>query len=181
MRIDSGILPPASVPTQERAVFTLRPSSPGSRIDGSMPVWGPPQTAKEQIIQTLSSPADAGPNPALSLAEEAGGRAPAEKPFGFFDLIDMINPLQHIPIVGTLYRAVTGDTIRPVSQIIGGAAFGGVLGAASGIANAIVKEETGADIGENIMALATGSHAKDPHDTTIAVTNLSYHQPRYND
>ena len=29
--------------------------------------------------------------------------------FSFGDILDLINPLQHIPIVGTIYRAVTGD------------------------------------------------------------------------
>ena len=183
MRISSETLPPAPVTRQGGGtVFTLRPSLPGSRIDGSMPVWRAPQTARDEVIQNLALPQEAKPNPALSLAEEADGRNSADKSFGFFDLVDMINPLQHIPIVSTIYRTVTGDTIKPVAQIIGGAAFGGVLGAASGIANAIVTEATGADIGQNIINLAMGdTYPKDPHDTTIAVTNLSYRQPRYNE
>jgi hypothetical protein len=147
-----------------------------------MPVWAVPRTPRDQVIQKLSSPQDPEPNPALSLAEQAGGEKTSDKSFGFLDLVDMINPLQHIPIVSTIYRSVTGDTIKPVAQILGGAAFGGILGAASGIANAIVTEATGADIGENLIGLAMGGGSReDPHDTTIAVANLSYRQPHYNE
>ncbi len=73
--------------------------------------------------------------------------------FGFFDLLDMINPFHHIPLVNIAYRALTGDEIKPISQIIGGAVFGGVAGVANGVVNAVVREETGKDIAENAIAL----------------------------
>ena len=46
------------------------------------------------------------------------------KPFGqdgmtFLDFLDIINPLQHIPLVSTIYRKITGDTIDPASRIAG--------------------------------------------------------------
>jgi hypothetical protein len=49
--------------------------------------------------------------------------------FGLSDMIDIINPLQHIPIVSNLYQSATGDTIGSVAMIVGGAIFGGPLGA----------------------------------------------------
>jgi len=49
----------------------------------------------------------------------------------FGDFLDMINPLQHIPVVSSLYRAATGDSINPISRIAGDAMYGGVLGLAS--------------------------------------------------
>lgn len=72
--------------------------------------------------------------------------------FGFFDLLDMINPFQHIPLVNFAYRAITGDEIKPISQIIGGGVFGGPLGIAGGIVNAVIEEETGKDAVGNAMA-----------------------------
>lgn len=59
---------------------------------------------------------------------------PGFKPFGddgltFADVIDIVNPLQHIPIVSTFYRKLTGDKIDPAMRIAGGALFGGPLGA----------------------------------------------------
>ena len=49
--------------------------------------------------------------------------------FSFGDLIDIINPLHHIPVLGTLYRKITSDEIDPAARVAGGALFGGPLGA----------------------------------------------------
>ena len=46
----------------------------------------------------------------------------------FGDVLDIINPLQHIPIVSSIYRMATGDEIGVGSRILGGALFGGPLG-----------------------------------------------------
>ena len=72
--------------------------------------------------------------------------------FGFGDVLDIINPLQHLPVIGTLYRKFTGDTLKPFSNIIGGAIFGGPIGAVSSTMNVIVKNRTGKDIAENAFA-----------------------------
>ena len=78
----------------------------------------------------------------------AGGAAPIDHSFSpyvgggssadtgtsvmsFGDFLDMVNPLQHIPVVSSVYRAATGDSINPVSRISGDALYGGVLGLAS--------------------------------------------------
>ena len=79
-----------------------------------------------------------------------------EDGFTFGDLIDLINPLQHIPLVSTVYRKITGDEIAPGPRLIGGAALGGVVGFAVAVANSAVEEATGKDIGENVMALFGG-------------------------
>ena len=74
--------------------------------------------------------------------------------FSFGDLLDLINPLQHIPVVSTLYRAITNDEIAPGPRLAGGALFGGPLGFISALANTFVEESTGRDVGEHIVALA---------------------------
>ncbi len=76
--------------------------------------------------------------------------------FTFRDFVDIINPLQHIPLVSTVYRAATDDTLDPGARLLGGALFGGVGGLAAAIVNAVVEDETGADIGGNILAAMTG-------------------------
>lgn len=81
------------------------------------------------------------------------------EPFGddgltFGDILDVINPLQHIPIVSTLYREWTGDEIDPVPRIAGGTLFGGVVGAITSLVNVIVDELSGRDIGEHALAFA---------------------------
>jgi hypothetical protein len=80
--------------------------------------------------------------------------------FGFADLFDMVNPLQHIPVVSYVYREISGDEIKPISQIIGGVAFGGAIGAATSFANVIAEEETGKDMAGNVLAIAFNNETK---------------------
>ena len=73
--------------------------------------------------------------------------------FGFADLIDIVNPLQHIPLVNVAYQKITGDDIKPVSQVVGGAVFGGAMGAGGAMVNIAIEAETGKDIGEHAIAM----------------------------
>lgn len=60
--------------------------------------------------------------------------------FSFLDLVDVLNPLQHIPGVGTIYRAITNDTIKPATSFAGGALYGGPLGGAIALASSVFGE-----------------------------------------
>ena len=72
--------------------------------------------------------------------------------FTFFDFLDIINPLQHIPLLSTLYRNVTGDEIDPGARIAGATLFGGPAGLAISSLNVMVKHSTGKDVGDHMMA-----------------------------
>ena len=75
----------------------------------------------------------------------------------FQDLLDTLNPLQHLPVISTIYDWITGrHDIGDLPRIAGDALYGGPWGALSGLVNALVKEETGKDIGEQAVALLTG-------------------------
>jgi len=76
--------------------------------------------------------------------------------FGFADFLDMINPLQHLPVVGTLYRALTGDAMAGPARIVGDVIYGGPLGLITGIVDAQLQASTGADMGGHVMAMLTG-------------------------
>lgn len=133
------------------------------RTAGSIPVWESADSAKSSVSETLGTAVRPGQNSDFREVLAYAQTEPAENPaapgeeFGFGDIIDMINPLQHIPVVGHIYRSLTGDEIKPVSRIIGGAVFGGPIGAAGGIADAIVENETGHDITDNAFAFLDGS------------------------
>lgn len=71
----------------------------------------------------------------------------------FWDFLDVINPLQHIPGVSTLYRELTGDEIKAPAKLAGGALYGGVIGLAASAADVILKEVSGRDAGEHIASL----------------------------
>lgn len=93
--------------------------------------------------------------------------------FGFSDILDVINPLQHLPIISTIYRAETGDKIGAIPRILGSILFGGGLigaavGAATAMVNLAVEQETGRDIGAHIYTAIFGGGGKNAKSTTIA-------------
>jgi hypothetical protein len=88
--------------------------------------------------------------------------------FGFGDFLDIINPLQHIPIVATLYRNMTGDTIGAAPRVIGGALWGRLGGFISGIVNVVVDWFTGKDIGDHIYAALFGTKTETANETVVA-------------
>ena len=79
-----------------------------------------------------------------------------EEDFSFYDLIDVINPLQHIPVVSSLYREITGDEIKAPARVLGGFLFGGPVGFVASAVNAIAVEATGRDLGEAAVATLFG-------------------------
>lgn len=87
------------------------------------------------------------------------GQLPSARPsasdedLSFWDLLDVVNPLQHLPIISTIYREITGDTIKPASRVIGGALFGGPVGAAAAVVTQAVEEGLGLGEGETLLAL----------------------------
>lgn len=109
--------------------------------------------------RTASPDALAGqPSPTAKPEEAASGAD------FFWNLLDVINPLQHIPVISTIYRALTGDEISPAAKLAGGALFGGPLGAAAAIASIAVEETTGSDVGELVYAAITGEGAPAPEN-----------------
>ena len=46
----------------------------------------------------------------------------------FKDALKALNPLHHVPVVGIIYRAVTGETIPAPLRILGAGIFGGPMG-----------------------------------------------------
>ncbi len=68
--------------------------------------------------------------------------APQEE-FTLGDLFDIVNPLHHIPLINNIYREFTGDTIKPSSQMVGGAIYSGPLGVVAPLVDLVIEEETG--------------------------------------
>ena len=76
-----------------------------------------------------------------------------EKGLTFGDFLDIINPLQHIPVVSTVYRMITGDEIGMGARMVGGALFGGAIGfAAAGIV-AGFEEASGGTVEQHVASL----------------------------
>lgn len=79
----------------------------------------------------------------------------------FGDILDILNPLQHIPIISQIYRAITGDKISGFAQVAGGALFGGPLGLVGGVIEAATEDVTGKGAGETFVASLFGEKQKE--------------------
>jgi hypothetical protein len=86
-----------------------------------------------------------------ALASTPDKKTPEHSGLTFGDLLDVINPLQHIPVISTIYRRLTGDTMSPTAEIAGGALYGGIIGTVASIADVLFTEETGKDFGETVL------------------------------
>jgi len=79
------------------------------------------------------------PTPAFVAATAA--QPPSDVSFG--SILHALNPLQYLPVVGTIYRAITGDTlneaVRGIGQTLVGGLLGGPIGAVLGAASALVQ------------------------------------------
>lgn len=81
------------------------------------------------------------------------GRTPEGTELSFHDLIDTLNPLQHIPVVADIYRGLTGDKISPQARIAGGALYGGPVGLVASVASLALAGGSGEQgIGDQLYA-----------------------------
>lgn len=109
-----------------------------------------------------------------SASAKTGNSLFGEDGFTFGDFLDIINPLQHIPIVNTVYRAVTGDKIDPGSRLAGGGLFGGPIGLVASLVSGMVEESTGKDPGAHALAalgIDLGPISKDEPQTMLAAAD----------
>ncbi|MBS0469928.1 MAG: hypothetical protein JSR60_02565 [Proteobacteria bacterium] len=112
------------------------------------------------------NPTAAGQHPAAAAAAQATAAGTEDDSLTFGDILDVVNPLQHFPIVGTLYRAITGDTIKTLPKIAGDALFGGIPGLASSVADSIFQKVTGKNVGDTVLAFVEDAFSSG--DTRVA-------------
>ncbi|MBI1275919.1 hypothetical protein GC177_08105 [bacterium] len=84
---------------------------------------------------------------------DSSSKAEKSSELSFGDVVDAINPLQQLPIVGSIYRAVTGDQISDAARVMGGTLYGGPIGAAVAVATVTLKNEEGLDLDKPVMAM----------------------------
>ena len=152
----------------------------GATTGRSVPAPPPPATTEvlpwlERQSGTPGQVALATPGAADStnpddLPEDGGGELSlwGEDGFDFWDVLDVINPLQHIPFVNTLYREMTGDEIGAAPRLAGGFLFGGPIGLAISGANVAVEAMSGQDIGEHAVALWKDAVEYGQEDVVVA-------------
>jgi len=149
------------------------------RMAGSLPCWEYASSSSKAMDVSLSAAQPAAGDSAISgsfkdtlaaqnaaQTQQKASQNAQQESYGFKDILDIINPLQHIPIVDHIYRRLSGDTIKPSGEILGGALYGGAAGAAGGLFNAIFEHETGKDIMGNVTQIF--AHGKMPEWRSVA-------------
>lgn len=89
--------------------------------------------------------------------------------FGFDDFLDIINPLQHLPVIGTAYRAITGDAIETPARLAGGALFGGIFGFLGALGSTAYAEVVGESVDDTLLSFFDGGRGSaDPYRAQAA-------------
>src|SRR5580698_5560251 len=86
----------------------------------------------------------------------------------FHHMLDIVNPLQHLPVIGTIYRAITGEHIGTVEKIAGDTLYGGLWGAVSSIADVAFEGITGKSMEDTVLAWF-----KSDNSTAVASTKVT--------
>jgi hypothetical protein len=98
-------------------------------------------------------------------------QAPAEHHIAFHDILSALNPLQYVPVIGTIYRAVTGDQIpeplRRIGTLVGSFLMGGPVGALINVAVTAAEKISGFDIDKTGQAIVV---AAKPADQPVAIS-----------
>jgi hypothetical protein len=136
--------------------------------ESTMPIYRGGDYAEYQVALYAESKQHV-PTPASGLETSLFG----SDGLTFGDLVDAINPLQHLPIVSTLYRKFTGDDISPAARVAGGGLFGGVIGLATSLASVVIEKATGGDVGDHVLALVTGEETPAPADDAVRIAALA--------
>ena len=126
------------------------------------------------LTSTITAPASAANAPAAAAQPPAAGGA-AAKPGLFDNLLSELNPLQYVPVVGIIYRAVTGDTIPESARFAGSLVVSGLMGGPVGIGinvgTTMLEHLLGIDqekIGDEILAAIGIGGGETPASTGTA-------------
>jgi len=123
------------------------------------------QYTAQTLLGLRNAPLDSVPPIAPKPPQDQHGAQTTSDPGGLFDsVLDAVNPLQHIPGVGSVYRAVTDDNLNPLSSMAGGFLFGGPVGLAAGAAGSFLEMLTGKSLMGHAMALFSGEDGAVPGD-----------------
>ncbi len=102
------------------------------------------------LLPAAATPSPAPPPAPPSTSSPTGlATAPAGHATTFHEFLSELNPIQYVPVVGTIYRAVTGDTIPETARIVGSLVVSGLIGGPIGLATNLgllaIEKATGID------------------------------------
>lgn len=139
------------------------------------PINEPRAVASMTVARNWAEPAPAKTDATVRNAKGERSIAPQNTvALTWQDAIDTVNPLQQLPVVGEIYRGVTGSTISGVARVAGGFLFGGIAGGlVAALTAAFAEAHDGQGPGEQLVAALTGTGKSDAIDSTTATTQQS--------
>ena len=175
--------PPASSFAASLPAATPPGAGPPSAPPSAAPFATTPSAAATTATVAASSP---GPSSSAAPASRPGPASPpgaattpkpaAAPPSAFHVLLSELNPLQYVPVVGTIYRAVTGDTVPETARFAGGLVVSGLTGGPVGIAMnlgaTLIEHLVGIDpekLGDRLLAELGIGHAAPAHAAPTAL------------
>lgn len=153
---------------------------PGAQHRLSTAAMAEADTFDALVKSASSSSSSSGAKAQTAKAAAADSASGQESGFLSFvkTVLDIINPLQHIPVINTIYRHMTGDEISPVARLAGDTLYGGPFGAAVALADIAIESKTGKDIGGTAMAfLNKKEKAEEAAPTMLAAAAYNEIQP----
>src|SRR5580698_4111685 len=96
------------------------------------------------------------PSPATEYVTSTATKTGNQDEGFFHHLLDVVNPLQHLPVIGTIYRAITGEHIGPVEKIAGDTLYGGLWGAVSSVADVAFEGIAGKSVEDTVLSWLKG-------------------------
>jgi hypothetical protein len=133
------------------------------------------------MVEATFAVISGGPVPAT-----VGASAPVAGP-SFRDVLSALNPLQYLPVVGTIYRAITGDSVpepmREAGSLVASGLIGGPIGLITNIATTLLEKLSGLDperIGRSVLAgLGIGTGAGNPAASPAAPATSAPAAPQW--
>lgn len=144
---------------QNQAHYMRQLHFDSERMAGSVAAWG---KSSSNPVPSINQSVSINLSPSDTVSTNT-----TEPTFSFGELLDIINPLQHIPLVGSLYRNFTGDQMSPVARIVGGTIFGGPLGGITSIAAAAIEEHSGKNVTSALTQNAFVQDTEKPHYNNV--------------
>jgi hypothetical protein len=110
----------------------------------------------------------------VSAANTQPAQPAADHSISFHDILHALNPLQYLPVIGTIYRAVTGDQIpemvRRAGSLVVSTLLGGPIGAITNVASTIFEKITGIDVDKTMQTALVGHPSENAPSTPARTT-----------
>ena len=110
--------------------------------------------------QAAPAPTPSAPPPEIVTVTAPSETIDSGKSF-FDNLLDVVNPLEHLPIVSTIYNHITGHTPNDFAQAAGDMLYGGPVGFLSSIGNIAFTHITGKSVGDTVWDWVIGDKSGD--------------------